>query len=341
MANPKIVSLCVSGFMGTSDAMKSLAEMSPYSRHFVLTQRSVNGPEAQFLISYIKQIKPRTVVFGSWSEEYEPFIQNIKVNSIDFAVYWTSSAGQTEIGGEMEKFSRILSNPRIKYLLCADENLATSPVQNWKSIYHLPPCFPIGKTEELNRDAKKRCAESTHGNKAESIISFFCSPHELRRKNALNIFLALAGLDENFILYLNGLSGNKNYRGLLQKLGIAYRDFGWMKREKYERVLREVDLGLQISFAESYNQVVADHIMRGIPVIASEMIPVLKNTRPQIRSRIIVANADDCGEIRRKIQYLLKHPRVRNHVAKELKRQFLIDNAQRIERVETVLRELS
>jgi hypothetical protein len=74
-------------------------------------------------------------------------------------------------------------------------------------------------------------------------------------------------LKRRYTLYLNGLSKNRLYRNILKKLRIRYRDFGWMTDEKYQAALGEVDLGLQISFAETFNYVAAEHIVKRIPVM--------------------------------------------------------------------------
>jgi hypothetical protein len=173
------------------------------------------------------------------------------------------------------------------------------------------------------------------------VISLFCSPREMIRKNPLNILLALAGLEHEYVLHLNGLSRHAPYRRLLRRLGIPYRDFGWMERDAYERALEGVDLGLQVSFAESHNQVTADHFQRGIPVVVSEMVPVLATAAPSLRAALVVANPDDHVALRATIGRLLARPHMRRLVGAALQRQFLIDNAAHIRIATRLLRRLA
>src|SRR5215468_3034155 len=275
-ARPTIMSLCFTGFPGTNRTLTTLAQVSGLVRHISLADERPSSRQARFAMAYLDAIRPRTVILGGWSDHYEPFLQRARRGGPRWVVYWTSSAGQTDIGGEIEKYVRVVADRRIAAVLYADANLVRSPAAQLKASALLPVCaLPVVPPS----------AQPTRRS-GPTVISLFCSPREMIRKNPLNALLALAGLDHEYVLHLNGLSRHAPYRRLLRRLGIPYRDFGWMERDAYERALADVDLGLQVSFAESHNQVTADHLQRGIPVVVSAMVPVLATAAPPLRAAL-------------------------------------------------------
>jgi hypothetical protein len=331
-ARSRIVSICVSGFPGPNRTLTTLAEVSGMVRHLVLADARSGGPQAQFLMHHLETIRPRTVIFGGWSPHYEPFLERARANGPRYVVYWTSSAGQTEMAGELQKYLRIIDDARVAEVLYADVRLARSPAARLTPADFLPVCaLPPAKHRRVVR-AKPRGAR---------VVSLFFSSGEARRKNPFTAFLALGGLQDKYVLHLNGLSRHAPYRRLLGKLEIPFRDFGWMERAVYERALEDVDLGLQLSFAESYNQVAADHFLRGIPVVVSEMIPLLNNVDPSLRAKLVVSNPDDPTAVREKIGDLLAHARVREQIGAAVRRQLLADNTANVRTARRVLRRLA
>ncbi len=330
-AHPTIMSLSVTGFPGTNRTLTTLAQLSGLVRHLALSDERPGGRQARFAMAHIEATRPRTVILGGWSDHYEPFLQRAGRGGQRWVVYWTSSAGQTDIASEIEKYVRILADRRIAAVLYADARLAGSPVARLKPSAHLPVCaLPIAPRPAPPRPRR-----------GPTVISLFCAPREVIRKNPLNSMLALAGLEHEYVLYLNGVSRQAPYRRLLRRLGIPYREFGWMERDAYERVLADVDLGLQVSFTESHNQVAADHLMLGIPVVASEMVPVLDTVEPSVRAALVVGNPDDHVALRATIGRLLARPRLRRRIGTALQRQFLIDNAASIRIATRLLRRLA
>jgi hypothetical protein len=325
------MSLCVTGFPGTNRALTTLAQVSGLVRHLALADERPSGCQARFAMAHLEATHPRTVILGGWSDHYEPFLQRAGRGGPRWVVYWTSSAGQTDVAGEIEQYVRILADRRIAAVLYADARLARSPAAQLKASALLPVCaLPIAP----------RPAQLSP-RRGPNVISLFCSPREMIRKNPLNTLLALAGLEHEYVLHLNGLSQHAPYRRLLRRLGIPYRDFGWMERDAYERALADVDLGLQVSFAESHNQVAADHSLRGIPIVVSEMVRVLDTAAPSLRDALVVANPDDHIALRATIDRLLARPGIRRRVGAALQRQFLIDNAAHIRIATRLLRRLA
>lgn len=328
-----IVSICVTGFRGPNQALTALAHATAQSRHIALADTKPNGVQARFIIEQLEILRPRTVIFGGWSAHYEPFLQRFRKRGPFWTVYWTSSAAQMELSGELDAYLRVVTDPRIGAVLYADETLAHSALAALKPSDVLPVCLKpsAGPLPKRTGSAAKRAP----------VVSLFCSEREAARKNVLATLVALADVRSRYVLHLNGLSRDPGYRRLLELLRIPYRDFGWMERGAYERAVARVDLGLQVSLSESYNQVVADHGVLGIPVIASEMVPVLRTLAPPLRARLVARNPDDVQVLRRMIEYLLERPAARARIGGAVRVQLGKDNARNVRTAIDVLKTLA
>jgi hypothetical protein len=66
----------------------------------------------------------------------------------------------------------------------------------------------------------------------------------------------------------------KNLRELFPAYGRhTLVEHGWYQHDEFKQVLRDqIDIGMQVSFTESYNIVAADHIDCGIPVVTSSEV---------------------------------------------------------------------
>lgn len=326
-----IVSICVPAFAGTNQTLASLAQVSGLVRHLVLADARPHGPQTRFLMAHLKASRPKAVIFGGWSHLYEPFLA-ARGAAPRWMVYWSSSTGQMQISGEVEKYVRVIGDRRIAAVLYADAHLARSAAAQLKVARYVPVCAPLPVHAPRRPPAARR---------GTTVLSLFFSPLETARKNPFTTLLALAGLQQPYLLYVNGWSRHPPYRTLLRQLAIRYRDFGWMRRDAYERRLAEVDLGLQVSLSESYSQVTADHLQRGIPVIVSQAVPVLGSLAPALRAKLVVTNADDPAALRAAIARLVARPRLRRRIGAALRRQFVIDNRARIRTARRALRTLT
>jgi glycosyltransferase involved in cell wall biosynthesis len=327
-AQPDVVSISVPGFPGPNRTLATLAEVTGASRHVVLADTRRGGPQTRFILGYLDSRRPRAIILGGWSRQYEPLVARARPGGPRWTVYWASSPGQMGLSGEIESYLGVIGDRRIAVVLYADARLARGPLSRLKPSGHLPvlaPPVPTGPPR---------------ARRGPSVVSLFLSAREAARKNVFTTLLALADLDCDYVLYLNGLSADPGFRTLLQKLAIPYRDFGWMERRRYEQVLARVEVGLQVSFSESFNQVVADHGVRGIPVVVSEMIPVLRGLAPPVRARLVVANPDDPAAIRAALTYLISRPRERARIGAAVREQVARDHATNVRIAARVLRRL-
>ena len=324
-----LITFCVKGFPGTNRSLINLEKTTGLTRHFVLSGSKPVDTDVKFFIDYIKRKRPRVVLFGGWSQVYQFFLKELKNTKIEFGIYWTSSPGQTDISDEIGSLGNLINSSEIKYKLFANKDPASSLSGRLNNVNFLPDTviFP----EELQNNLRNR-------KKRAIVISLFCSPFEYKRKNILNSLLAVSMLKDRYTLYLNGLSANKSYKSMLEKLKILYRDFDWMSDEDYERVLWDVDLGLQVSFAETFNFVAADHMARRIPVITSRMVPVMDGMPQSITRRLIIEDPDSPFEIKDRIEYLIRNPRMLPEMGKTMYNYLGKENKKRVEIAKNVLR---
>jgi len=324
---PDVVSICVPGFPGPNRMLATVAEVTGACRHIVLADSRRGGPETRFIRDYIDDTRPRAVILGGWSSQYEPLLARLHRESPRWVVLWASSAGQMSLAGEVPPYLRLVADRRIDRLLYVDPRLARGPLATLKPSAYFPVLAPPVELEA--RPARR-----------QTVISLFLAAQETPRKNLFTTLLALAALDRTYILYLNGLSSLPHVHRLLREFKIPYRDFGWMERPQYQRVLLQVDVGIQVSFAESFNQVAADHGVRGIPVVVSEMVPAFAKLPPAIRQRLVVTNPDDPDEIRSVLARLIKRPAERVRIGAAVRTQLATEYARNVRTVTRVLRRL-
>lgn len=294
---PRIVSVCLSGFPGSNTALANLSAAANGTRHIVLTTSDPDGSEVKFFQQHFRETRPSLAIFGSWSDAYRPLVGSLAKNGCRIAVYWTSSPGQTGITGELATFARLLEDPVVDDIWFPHRGYAGALGRTHAKCGWLPNVFPPPPRGMSRRRPRRRGAPAH--------ISLFCSPNEAARKNVWCTLLALSGLGRPYHLHLNGLSARQPYSRLLELLKVPFTEHGWMERDQYERTITEMDVGLQISMAESFNFVAADHLLRGVPVLASAMVPVIADLPRAVRQRLVVDRPDDPPAIGRALRVLL------------------------------------
>ncbi|MBS2039145.1 glycosyltransferase [bacterium] len=156
----------------------------------------------------------------------------------------------------------------------------------------------------------------------------------------VNCLFALARLPPNYLLHLNGLSEVAGFKELLFDLGIPFLDHGWISSERMPKLLDQMDLGLQISFSESFGYLVTEHLLRGIPVLGSSMVPPLDWLKKELREPMQVIRADDPEAIADQIQGLLSDRERSRYLARQARRQILSANRKLIGSAREVLQQL-
>lgn len=298
-----VTTLCLSGFPGANRALATLARTAGGTRHHAIASTHARSPEVRFLVDHLRGAPPRTLVFGGWADVYETFVAALAPRGTAFGVYWTSSGGQTDVSGEAEKLAGVLAHPRVRHRLFASADLARALGGRRDGVAHLPVTIEA-----------PRGPLAAHAPATRPVVSFFFPVREVRRKNVLNGLAAATGVECR--LWLNGLADAPGYRALLDALGLRWRDLGWMERRRYETVLRRVAVGLQPSFAETYDYVAADHLLRGVPVVASRMVPVVAALPAAVRRRMVADDADSPAALEDRLRELLARPAERRRLGR-------------------------
>jgi hypothetical protein len=122
--------------------------------------------------------------------------------------------------------------------------------------------------------------------KTASIVNISCFGAIRPFKNHLNqAAAAIQFADEmGFELHFHINSSRVEQRGdsILKNLRSTFRylknhhliEHDWMSHEQFIWLIRsQIDMGMQVSFTETYNIVAADHIANNVPVVASAEIP--------------------------------------------------------------------
>lgn len=326
----RIITLCVGGFPGTNRSLLNLEKTTGLTRHLVLSGAERGGAEVKFYIGLLKEKQPKCVLFGGWSPVYDLIMKGLNRRT-EPGVYWTSSPGQVDISEEAGHLASLIKSRRLKHRLFANGELAGALSGVSGNVRHLPDTL-IFPEDVLIKKPK--------GMNDMFVFSLFCSPFEYKRKNVLNTLLALSMIEKKYILYLNGLSKNRFYGNILKALRIRHRDFGWMTDEKYQAVIGEVDLGLQVSFAETFNYVAAEHIARRVPVMTSRMVPVMDCMPASIRKLLVVDDADSASEIRDRIEYLTAEKGRLKYLGERMHLYLRRENERRIGQAEKVLKSI-
>lgn len=293
-----IVSVCYGGFPGSNRHLREIGRATDLTRHLVISTRDPASVEVAFLREHLATLAPRLVIFGSWHATYEPLADAARAAGAEVAVLWTSSAGQTEIGGESALLAGLVRDPRIGRFFVASADMIAVLAASGRTSEILPHALVVA----VPPDAGARAAPSPPA------LSLFCAPSEYRRKNVGACLDALAHVGAPYELQVNGLGADAGYGARLAELKIPYRDLGWMDDAAYARALGGIDLGLQPSLADSFNYVVADHFARGIPVVVSRFVPCADGLPEGVARLLVVDDPADGVAIAAAIRRLLAAP---------------------------------
>lgn len=296
-----IVSVCYGGFPGSNRHLREISRVTELTRHLVVSSRDPASVDVSFLRDHLATLAPRLVIFGSWHATYEPLVDAAVARGAEVAVFWTSSAAQTEMSGESATLAALAADRRVGRFFVASTDM-------------VGPLAALGRASDLLPHTLALGAASPGGARADTstpTVSLFCAPSEYRRKNVAACLDALARVGVPYELHVNGLGTDLEYRARLSTLAIPYRDLGWMDDAAYAGALDGIDLGLQVSLAESFNYVVADHFARGVPVVVSPFVPCAHGLPDAIARLLVVADPADAEAIGAAVHRLLVDPDMR------------------------------
>lgn len=96
----------------------------------------------------------------------------------------------------------------------------------------------------------------------------------------------------------NGMPVDNNLRGLFQQMDPSRYELifhQWSDREAFMAVAREMDIGMQASFSETFNIVGADQVIQGVPFVGCDEVPwftqgpIALNSAQEIRDHLLTA----------------------------------------------------
>ena len=113
--------------------------------------------QARFAMAHLDETRPRTVILGGWSDHYEPFLQGAGRGGPRWIVYWTSSAGQTDIAAEIHKYvgdEAILTWPADRPTLEDDVLACPFVLRDFIAGTRIEPIAEVSATDEPETPAK-------------------------------------------------------------------------------------------------------------------------------------------------------------------------------------------
>lgn len=75
---------------------------------------------------------------------------------------------------------------------------------------------------------------------------------------------------------MKGESVVNNLKGMFEQLSDGEHklvNHNWVPRDDFLQICSDIDIGMQVSFSETFNIVAADHISQGVPIVGSKEIP--------------------------------------------------------------------
>lgn len=292
LSNPKsktsestkdIICVIPKDFHGVASALKGAAALLPDKVGYM----EIDGmTRTDNIVDHLSAVHPKMVVFGAWIPSYKKMIDRVKERTgAKVVVSWFSNFAQMEFTtNELPAFAEVrelIASGKVDELWMSAKDDANALSKTDPKIKFYPCPLKLRDIPSM-RKAKEGVTR----------ISLFCTPGP--RKNLANQLIACS-MVLGAEVHLNGASKFPEILSLIKSLKLNVIDHGWMDRKEYEEVLSSMDVGLQVTHAETFNYVVADHFMAGVPVVASSMVPVAawdKNL-----SGLIVSRADSPEEI--------------------------------------------
>lgn len=170
---------------------------------------------------------------------------------------------------------------------------STTPEKEEDKIINLPNYYP-----EVFQPAKRPDYKSSHIN-----VGCFGAIRPLKNHMAQAIAAVkfAESLNKKVRFHINvgrieqnGQSVYNNLKAFFNNLkdkGHELVEHDWMPRKEFLKLCRQMDLGMQVSFSETFNIVAADFISQGVPVVSTKEIPWM--------SSIYTASPTDTNNIAR------------------------------------------
>jgi hypothetical protein len=148
-----------------------------------------------------------------------------------------------------------------------------SPEEVAEKVVYLPNYYPVGTESAPYRLNDKDtidvgCFGAIRPLKNQLIQAVAAVEYAKRNNLGLNFHINGTRVEGG------GDNNAKNIRALFDALPERYNlvEHGWMPHSEFVEVIKTMDIGLQVSFTETFNIVAADFVNQGVPVVVSKEI---------------------------------------------------------------------
>jgi glycosyltransferase involved in cell wall biosynthesis len=257
-----------SGYVGCANASKHWAALLT-SKHLNVDHFIVREPiEKEVCDQY------DIVIVGGYSSKYEGVFQSTAKKCL----VWQSSIFQTQLEGEVSairNIKRLESEKKIDQVIVGDLN-TLKLFSNAVWVPNFSFFEPVPSTKQIVDSTKiNLCALGPSKN----------------RKNLFTVLAAFQYLSDQHVLHINVSPEyyQANIEGVFNTERVINHD--WMEQRDYYALIKQCVAGFQVSVAESYDYVAAEHLLLGTPVICSNSIPAVAI------EALTVRNHEDGGEL--------------------------------------------
>jgi len=239
-------------------------------------------------------------VFGGWSNEYRVTMER-EVGT--FAHSWHSSLTQLEQSNEYDILSfifELVKEGRYRYIFtsCPDFAKVIGRAVGNRVARWLPDTIDTSRFEGVE---PKDLGEGFH-------IDVFMPGHH--RKNLLPQLIASANVGA--LLHANTfISRSEWYKWFIEAHRVQCLEHSFMPDEFYFRFIAGMDVGVQVSFAESFCYYAVERMLLGVPVLTSTIVPATRFEDPMLREYLVVKDPSSVDEMEAKLRTLKDDPELR------------------------------
>jgi len=252
-----LVAAMTDGFPGVEGSFRHLEAVVPFVKAWHFT------PD--------RAPPPGLCVLGGWRRDYAAYIKRHRRRpDVAFALSWHSSWNQIEQSGEWRHLTEVFELLRgglITKLFVSCEETAAVLSRMREGVEWLPNTIDTSIAARTPANAAGPSASLGAGRTGRD-VDLFCSASP--RKNIYPQLAALAGTDAT--LHVNhSFSAAEHEAASMLRVRVVRHSLP--KREEYYAAIARMAVGLQVSLAESFNYVAAEHMLLGVPVVTSRHVP--------------------------------------------------------------------
>lgn len=278
-----IVTICPEDYPGTTSVLKHFNVAGNVEHTSEISPASIKGRDR--------------VILGGWTGMYYEALRKIKTTGVPTSLFWTSSVGQTDFSNNGIEVSFLhLINDMVHSGLLDNVLCATPSVQNMfqqfipeDKVILLPYAFDWEEVQKFQIEDMPV---------GKDWVDLYC-PGDTRK----NILVQSHGAKiADVHLHYSGL--RPKYRNFADLIKLRYADMGWMDKTRYYKSVQTMKLGMQVTYAETFDYVVAEHFALKRPCLISTVMGQWVDKK--LWKELMVYNLDDPNEVADLIKGIMK-----------------------------------